>query len=274
MKSMLNYTRCRSLPLWKHAFSMPPIGNGTKRKIFSLNPLKFSKKIKYVLSLAIIFIVLVSVFAFLPKGNQNNNNVLPISTENPTASPTAQPQSTTPPATPDRVSQISRFLNGLGTSIVQAVAPKAPGTIQSNPSMNSSAWQQVAANAWNYFQPGIGVNATTGLPNSGKDFPYFTDWDLGVYIQAVMNANATGLIGTDGPWGSSARLEKVVQFLETRELNNASYPYWFYQSSDGKDYHDRSDSATSPVDIVDTGRLLVALNNLRTFNTSLAATHK
>ena len=59
--------------------------------------------------------------------------------------------------------------------------------------MNSSVWRQVAANAWNYFQPGIGVDANTGLPNSGYGVPYFTDWDLGVYIQAVMDANTTGV---------------------------------------------------------------------------------
>ena len=92
----------------------------------------------------------------------------------------------------------------------------------------------MAENAWQYFQPDLGVDSNTGLPNSGLGNPFFTDWDLGVYIQAVMDANATGLIGSDGAWGSSARLEKVVHFLETRELNNASYPYWFYQSSDGK----------------------------------------
>jgi hypothetical protein len=77
------------------------------------------------------------------------------------------------------------------------------------------------------------------------------------------------LTTTDGAWGSSARLEKVVRFLETRELNaTTGYPYWFYQATDGKDYHVQSDLATG-VDVIDTGRLFVALNNLRNFNNTL-----
>ena len=86
-----------------------------------------------------------------------------------------------------------------------------------------------------------------------------------------MDANATGLIGYNGTWGSSARLEKIVNWLETRELNATThYPYWFYQSSDGTDYHEMSDLSTAIVDGADIGRLLVALNNLRIFNASLA----
>jgi hypothetical protein len=130
----------------------------------------------------------------------------------------------------------------------------------------------VAANAWQYFQPGVGVDSNTGLPYAGgaTGFHYFTDWDLGVYIQAVIDANKTGLIGNDGAWGSSARLENVVRFLETRELNNASYPFWFYDATTEKDYHALSDLTTDTVDVVDTGRLFVALNNLRAFSSSLA----
>ncbi len=79
----------------------------------------------------------------------------------------------------------------------------------------------------------------------GTDSPNFTDWDLGVYIQAVIDAQKIGLIGTDGDWNSSALLETVVKFLETRELNETThYPYWFYQAVDGKDYYKNSDLAT------------------------------
>jgi hypothetical protein len=131
---------------------------------------------------------------------------------------------------------------------------------------------QVAANAWGYFQPGVGVGYNTGLPYAqGTGFPVFTDWDLGVYIQAVIDAQKIGLIGTDGAWGSSARLEKVVSFLETRELNaTTGYPYWFYNATTGLDDHVHSDLAGGAVDVVDTGRLFVALNNLKAYNSSLA----
>jgi hypothetical protein len=265
----INYMKRHSFISGKHYRASS--GNGTKRKMFGLNRLKLSMKAKAIISIAIILVLLVSVFAFLLKQNPSEP-ITPVSTDGPTASPTAVPQSTSQPSASDPLSQISRYLGGVGNTIVQAVTPKAPGIIESSNGMNSTYWRQVAWNAWQYFQPDIGVNSSTGLPNSGSSyFPYFTDWDLGVYIQAVMDANVTGLIGNDGAWGSSVRLEKVVHFLETRELNNASYPYWFYQSSDGKSYHAVSDFSTSPVDSIDTGRLFVALNNLRIFNTSLSS---
>ena len=66
-------------------------------------------------------------------------------------------------------------------------------------------------------------------------------------------------------------MEKVVSFLETRELNaTTGYPYWFYDATTGLDDHVHSDVAGGAVDVVDTGRLFVALNNLKAFNTSLA----
>jgi hypothetical protein len=46
--------------------------------------------------------------------------------------------------------------------------------------------------------------------------------------------------------------------------------FWFYQVSDKNPYHAISDNTTNLVDTVDTGRLFVALNNLKTFNSSLA----
>ncbi len=226
------------------------------------------KKVTSILTITIIIIVLVSAFVFMPKGQQSQP-IVPQSTESPTATPTAIPERTISPTPSDPFSQITRYITGFGNTIVQAVTPKTPGIIENASAINGSLWRQVAANAWKYFQPDIGVNPNTGLPLSGINAPYFTDWDLGVYIQAVMDANTTGVIGGNDTWGSSARLEKIIHFLETRELNNASYPYWFYQSSDGKNYHAMSDLSNNTVDYVDTGRLFVSLNNLRSFNSSL-----
>jgi len=230
-------------------------------------------KAKSVLSILIIAIMLVSVFAFLPKANQSPNTTPPQSSDSPVASTnsTIHPNPTKASGS-GGLSQVSDWITSISSGVGQALTPpKDPGTIESaQGNMTSAVWRQVVANAWNYFQPGWGVDPNTGLPRSGgTDSPVFTDWDLGVYIQAVIDANATGVISNDGPWGSSARLEMVVSFLETRELNNASYPYWFYQAKDGRDYHVDSDLATSPVDVVDTGRLFVALSNLEAFNSSL-----
>ena len=239
------------------------------------NYLRVNKKAKGLIVFAIIAILLVSVFAFLPKGNNTTPDTpqstdVPVPSSNNTPYPTNNP--TVKPLPSNPFSQIPSVISGIGTDLGQVFAPpKDPGIIESAGTMNSSVWRQVAANAWQYFQPGTGVDPNTGLPRAGgTDSPDFTDWDLGVYIQAVIDANKTGLIGTDGDWTASARLERVVKFLETRDLNQWGYPFWFYQAKDGKDYKVNSDTASSPVDGADTGRLFVALNNLKAFNSSLA----
>jgi hypothetical protein len=243
--------------------------NKTKRKISWPNRLKLSMKAKSVLSVAIIVVLLVSVFAFISQQTPGKP-IEPTNTDSPTAPPTAAPQNISKPTS--KPTQIPNVLTGIGNALIQVFTPpKDPGFIETSKGMNSTIWRQVAAAAWQYFEPGIGVDENTSLPKSGIGSPYFTDWDLGVYIQAVMDANATGLIGYNGTWGSSARLEKIVNWLETRELNATThYPYWFYQSSNGSDYHEMSDLSTAIVDGADIGRLLVALNNLRIFNASLA----
>ena len=212
----------------------------------------------------IIAVLLVSIFAFLPKENQtpaiinvNNTGVL---------SPTNQP---TPSAAnkPDVISDLGKILNNVATGVTEAIAPpKGPGVIESAQTIDKTVWKAVGANAWNYFQPDVGVDSSNGLPSAGLGWPFFTDWDLGVYIQAVMDANRTGLIGKDGEWGSISRLNKTLTFLENRTLNNYGYPFWFYDATTGDNAPQYSDKMTFHVDTVDTGRLLVALNNLKDFN--------
>jgi hypothetical protein len=149
--------------------------------------------------------------------------------------------------------------------------PTSNGLIGSAQAINSSVWRQVAANAWAYYQPGVGVDAGTGLPYAGgNDFKAFTGWDLGVYIQSIINAQKLGLVSIDGEWGSWARLNRVLTFLETCPLNQTSnYPFWFYDATTGGDYNQISDKMTGLIDGVDIGRLFVALNNLKIYNDSL-----
>ena len=169
------------------------------------------------------------------------------------------------------VEQDPRLGRWLGVDYVKTQQGN-PGLIVAGQPVNSSVWLRVAANAWAYFQPGVGVDSNTGLPYaSGTNFKPFTAWDLGAYIQAVIDAQQLGLVNVDGAWGSSARLEKIIRFLETRPLNaTTGYPYWYYDAN-GQDYHALSDKATGIVDGADTGRLFVALNNLRNYNSSLTA---
>ena len=116
------------------------------------------------------------------------------------------------------------------------------------------------------------MDSTTGLPGAGLGFPYFTDWDLGVYIQACIDAQKLNLTSTGGDWGSYARIEKVLTFLENRELNATThYPYWFYQAGNGKNWAEKSGTSKILVDGVDTGRLFVALNNMKAYNPSWAS---
>ncbi len=188
----------------------PEIKNG----ILNNDHRRFSRK-KALLVLAIIAIMIVPFFAFLPRGNQNMPQIVPQDNISPSATPDRTSQvNNQSTRTPNPAGQLSSLiLSGISPGLFGLdPQPDPPGTFEAALIMNSTVWQQVAANAWQYFKPGLGVDSSTGLPGSGIDVPFFTDWDLGVYIQAVIDANTTGLIGYDGDWGSSARLEKVVSF--------------------------------------------------------------
>jgi hypothetical protein len=190
--------------------------------------LRFGKIEKIITVIIIIGILLVSAFGFAMQTGKT--------------APTVQPVNYEPSTAPS--------------------APDYRGFFEKTPVMNSTAWYQVATYAWNYFQPGKGVDSTTWLPAGSWGWNYFTDWDLGVYIQAVIDAQKLGLVNIGEYGGSSMRLEKVVKFLETRPLNG-TIPYWFY-SSTGEGY-----KIQSQFDVVDSGTLFVALNNLKTYNSSL-----
>jgi len=242
--------------------------DGNSKNASSLqNRWRFGKKAKILATVAIIIIVFVSIIAVLPRQHTEiKATVLPQSSNSPTAtpSPTARPQTTGKPYSGNGQadSNATQFPKS-----VSVLTPKAPGLIESSPIINTTIWNDTASAAWSYFQPNIGVDSGTGLPYAADTFTEFTDWDLGVYIQAVIDAQTLNLTTIGGDWGSSARLEKVVSFLENRPLNNYSYPYQFYDATNGN-YSDVS--SPEVVDIADTGRLFVALNNLRSFNSSLA----
>jgi hypothetical protein len=222
----------------------------------------FGKKGKALIGFMLMAVVLVSCFAFYPR-----------------ADTTSPPVNTDPTASPNATAEATATTNPSATLNSPTLRPSTPARIiptQLIPvddsyklvkynDLSKETWKRVGEFAWAYFQVGSGVDSTTGLPGSSPGWPYFTDWDLGVYIQAVLDAQAIGLIGTTGDWGANYRLEKVVTFLENRELNATThYPYWFYQA-DGNNYKQESDKATELVNVADTGRLFVALNNTRTY---------
>ncbi len=137
---------------------------------------------------------------------------------------------------------------------------------QNNPTVSNTYWVNLAKNAWNYFQPGVGVGSTSGLLNAEINYFQFTDWDLGVYIETIIAANQLGILKTTGTWGATDRLNKVLGFLQTRQLTYNDLPYVWYQSSNGNPI------GKDQQDIVDTGQLLVALSELKNYRADLAGT--
>ena len=263
--------RLRSLDSTKQ-FSAPSSSDSQPQKSFlKKNSLHLSRKVKSIVAVAIITIIVISIFAFIPKTTLNVEPQIIPPTPSPSPSPSATSQAT------DNQNAGSNPISGIAnlfrmvTEATQINPPK-PGVVGSAQTINSTVWMKVAANAWAYYQPGRGVDADTALPYAaGVNFRAFTDWDLGSYIQAVIDAQKIGLISVNGTWGASERLDKVLTFLETRPLNTTTgYPFWFYDSMNGKGYLTTTLYASNSVDVVDTGRLFVALNNLRNFNTSLA----
>jgi hypothetical protein len=124
-------------------------------------------------------------------------------------------------------------------------------------------WINLAEKAWQFYQPGKGVNSQTGLHSAGIDWPYFTEWDLGTYVQALLDAKDLGLLQDSGDWGFNSRMNKIFNFLETRPLTRDNEPYLIYDSRNGKNEGD------SPSFDIDEGKLYLALSHLKTIRPDL-----
>ncbi len=152
----------------------------------------------------------------------------------------------------------------IGFLIVCCFGTSFCGSTEENATSDSSAfWLNLANNAWNYFQPGAGINPTTGLPQNGVGATYFTDWDTGLYIQAIIDMEQLGLLSSGSIWGADDRINRVLTFLETRPLMADGLPYLAYNSSTGKEADKTQQVAT------DEGNLFVALKNLETAKPAL-----
>lgn len=113
-------------------------------------------------------------------------------------------------------------------------------------------WIEWAKIAWRYFEPGVGVDRNTGLHKASIYWSGCSDWDLGGYLITILHAEKIGLIKKEGEWGADRRIEKVLEFLEKRELTWDGIPYWGYDTN-GKPL---DTARTNPSD---SGRLLIAL---------------
>ncbi len=195
---------------FKSVFLNTFLGVETKKGYFGQNRWRLSKKAKSLTVIAIIIVMLISIFAFLPK--QSESSPIPQNTASPQPSPTstATPNTNNPTQSITYPSQVMWQDPNMDST---PSVPKAPGVIKSSQTVNSTVWIEVASNAWAYFQPGLGVDPNTGLPTSGYGAPYFTDWDLGVYIQAVIDAQELNLTQPDGILGFQCTNRKGYKFL-------------------------------------------------------------
>jgi len=128
-------------------------------------------------------------------------------------------------------------------------------------------WVNWASTAWSYFEPGVGVNTNTGLHYATLGWHRFTDWDLGVYIEAIIDAEILGILGREGAWGANYRLDKILTFLENRQLSSDGLPYVRYDADSGQVPSDAGGITAHPSDC---GKLLLALDDLRRFRPDLA----
>jgi len=135
-------------------------------------------------------------------------------------------------------------------------------------SENDDQWTAWAQVAWRYFKPGIGVNQSTGLHYANTGWHRFTDWDLGVYIHAILNAERLGLVSRDGDWGAEFRLAKILGFLETRKITSTRLPYSQYDADTGDVPPDVGGKTVHPSDFA---RTLLALDDLRRLRPELAS---
>ena len=133
--------------------------------------------------------------------------------------------------------------------------------------LTTDQWRTHAQVAWKYFSPGIGVHTTTGISRAKLDWDSATDWDTAGYITAIVDAHKLGLLSYDGSWGFRDRIDKVLRRLETRELGTRgavpNFPYWAY-------YWNSSDHRPGFTNWSDSGKLLLALDQLRKYDSSFS----
>ena len=145
--------------------------------------------------------------------------------------------------------------------------PTAPNVKEAHAA--SSQWISWASKGWRYFQPGAGVDSSKGLSHAAIGWPYFTEWDLGTYILAILDAEKIGILPRDGPWGSTDRLNKIIAFLQTRQLTPNGISYVWYDARTGSPALGLSSDETN---VSDLGFLLIALDKVKRERSEYAAT--
>ncbi|MEZ0346417.1 MAG: DUF3131 domain-containing protein [Infirmifilum sp.] len=139
--------------------------------------------------------------------------------------------------------------------------PETPDKAVAEPVVD---WLSIAKAAWNYFQPYYGLSSR-GVNYATPSWHYVTDWDLGCYISAIIDAEDIGILPRDGFLGADDRIRRVLNFLAARPLHPSGVPYWGYNSDTFEPYN------AAPSTPSDAGRLLIALYRLKQHRPDLAA---
>ena len=162
------------------------------------------------------------------------------------------------------------LLVGLQLAVIAGPVETAVAKTESSMLPNST-WIKWATNAWRYYGPStdLGVDPTTGLPIAGRYWPYFTFWDLGTYLYAIMDVSRLGILGKTGLWGSDDRINKVINWLQTCTLTTNQLPYLWYNARTGNPGTEVSSEETN---VSDYGQFLIAMHRLKTFRPDLITT--
>ena len=172
--TLVNFKKFCSLSLVRLASLEASLKAETKKDLFRLNHLRFSRKAKCLTVVAIVAVLLLSLFAFFPKQSVSKANVTPQSADNSTATPS--PNAPANEGNESSISNYGQLIGNIAADEEQTLAdsfPHAPGLIESAQTINSTVWMKVAAYAWAYFQPSVGVNANTGLPLADSECARF-----------------------------------------------------------------------------------------------------
>ena len=142
-----------------------------------------------------------------------------------------------------------------------------------------TTWTDTAQTAWNFFHVGNAViwnpNITPSHPYetllgaAAMGYDYFTEWNLGTYMFAILDAEKAGILPRgpvtypSGLWepGSTDRLTNITSWLGNRQLCSGLACRWYHVY-----YANASappETPQSPTDVADLGFLLIALDAVK-----------
>ncbi len=150
--TLVNFRKSCGLPLGWFASLEVSIEAEQKKGFFRQNHWRFGRKAKCLTVFAIVAVLLISVFAFLPKQGVTKGNVIPPSgNSTATPSPTAKPPSKSKGLVSINSTHPLTEIGSISDSGSPAAHVRPPGLIQSAQTSTATVWLQVAAYAWALF---------------------------------------------------------------------------------------------------------------------------